>query len=136
MRKLLFFLLLLATFSLQAQFKINDRIIAGGFLSDTATTINIRCISIEIKSQSELQRPTFYLAFINKIGKIIDEQNVNYDDMVRACVKNNIPVAQHSAIINQTFSAVLCGAKTQKLAALRALLAGYNIILKPDVEQP
>lgn len=127
-----FIFFLVAITTSQAQFKINDRIIASGFNSDTATTIKIRVVSLDVQIESKAQRPVFYLSFHAKSGQLIDAQNINYDDMIRACKKNNIPDAQHETVINQVFSAVLSGTKTQKLSAIRSLLAGYGIILKPD----
>lgn len=137
MKNLLFaFLLsLVAITTSQAQFKINDRIIASGFNTDTATTINIKVVSLDVKIESKFQRPVFYLSFHGKTGQLIDAQNINYDDMIRACKKNNIPDVQHETIINQVFSAVLSGTKAQKLGAIRTLLLGYGINLKPDEQQ-
>ena len=126
---------LVALVSLQAQFKIQDRILSSGFTTDTATTVSIKVVSLEIKVDSKAQRPVFYLSFNAKNGAIIDAQNIGYDDIVRACKKNNIPESQHETVIAQTFLAVLCGTKTQKLGAIRGLMAGYGIVVKPDDEQ-
>lgn len=130
-----FLFCLVALMSLQAQFKISDRIISTGFNSDTATSISIKVVTLDVKLDSKAQRPVFYLSFNSKTGSLVDAQNIGYDDMVKACKRNNIPESQHETVIAQTFLAVLCGNKSQKLGAIRSLLWGYGIILKPDEQQ-
>lgn len=138
MRKLIFALVLsISTIaSTQAQFKISNVFIRDGFNVDTATSITIRCVGLEVQIETTAQKPTFYLAFISKTGQTVSSQNIGYEDMLRACIRNGIVDSlQQTNIINFTFSAVLAGTKSQKLAAIRGLLNGYGIALKPDDEQ-
>lgn len=136
--KRIFFILLFSLCAIgtaDAQFQINDVMLRDGFNVDTATTISIKCVGLDIQIESKNQRPTFYLAFVSKSGRIISDQNIGYDSMVIACRKNGYTEQQTEAVINATFSAVLAGTRTQKLAAIRGLLTGYSIVLKPDSEQ-
>jgi hypothetical protein len=137
MKRIFFILLfsLCAIATIDAQFKINDVLIRDGFNVDTATSISIKCVGLDVQIESKQQRPTFYLAFVSKLGKIISDQNINYDNMVIACSKNNIPESQYETVINNVFSSVLSGTRTQKLSSIRLLLTGYSIVLKPDLEQ-
>ena len=137
MKKLLLFITILSFFALNAnaQFKINDKLFSTGFATDTAVTISIKLISLDILVNTKEQRPIFYLSFNNRTNQSIVDRNVDYSDIQKACDKNNIPLDQQEAIIGQTFSAVYAGTKAQKLGAIRLLLSSYGIILKPDDEQ-
>ena len=137
MKQLLTILLVSLGVAAQAQtkIKINDFVMRRGFVSDTATYCRIDCTALPIDLQTSQHRPTFVLTLHNALGQIMDSQVVTYGDMVNACVKNNIPENQHEAIITATYAAVFCGTKTQKLAAIRPLMAGYGITVKPDNEQ-
>ena len=137
MKKLLLFITVLSFFALSAnaQFKINDKIFSTGFTSDTAVSISIRVVSLQILIDSKAQRPVFYLSFDDKSSRSITSRNISYEDMKVACVKNGIPEAQHETVIAQTFLAVYAGTKTQKLGAIRGLLDTYGIVVKPDTEQ-
>jgi hypothetical protein len=106
-----------------------------GFITDTATYCRIDCTALPIDIETANHRPTFLLTLHNAAGQIMDTQVVTYGDMVNACVKNNIPENQHSGIILATYAAVFCGTKTQKLTAIRSLMLGYGITVKPDNEQ-
>lgn len=137
MRKLLLFITVLSFFggSANAQFKINDKIFSTGFTSDTAVSISIRVVNLQVLLESKAQRPIFYLSFDGKNGQSVTSRNISYEDMKVACQKNGIPEAQHETIIAQTFTAVYSGTKAQKLGAIRGLLDNYGIIVKPDTEQ-
>lgn len=137
MRKLLTILFLSLGVAAQAQtsIKINNFIIQRAFITDTATAVKIRCIWNQIDQETANQRPVFLLELVDVRGVTVESRNVEYQDMVNACVKNGIPENQHSGIIQSTFSAVFCGTKTQKLSAIRSLMAGYGITVKPDNEQ-
>ncbi len=119
----------------QTKIKINDFVMRRGFVSDTATYCRIDCTALPIDLQTAQHRPTFVLTLHNALGQIMDTQVVTYGDMVNACVRNGIPENQHETIIAQTYAAVFCGTKAQKLTAIRSLMAGYGITVKPDNEQ-
>lgn len=119
----------------QTSIKIDDFVIRKGFTTDTATAVKIRCIWSQIDQETANQRPVFFLELVNRTGLTVDSRNVEYQDMVNACTKNGIPENQHSGIIQATFGAVFCGTKTQKLSAIRALMLGYGIVVKPDNQQ-
>ena len=138
MKKLILFITVLSFFSLteaSGQFKINDKIFSTGFTSDTAVSISIRVVSLQILTESKAQRPVFYLSFDGKAGQSITSRNIDYVDMKTACQKNGIIESQHETVIAQTFLAVYAGTKTQKLGAIRGLLDTYGIVVKPDTEQ-
>ena len=132
---ILFFAFVLITLTSNAQFKISDHLFSNGFNTDTAVSISIKVISLNVLLESKEQRPIFYLSFNSKAGKTIIDRNIDYSDMQAACTKNGISLTQQEVIIPQTFTAVISGTKTQKLAAIRGLLDFYGIIVKPDVEQ-
>ncbi len=119
----------------QKNFKIQPLKLQKDLVADTATVVHFRCVWLDIQAETSEQKPVFYLELVSEDNRIISGRNVTYDDMVKACLKNNIPESQHSAIIQQVYSAVLCGTKTQKFSAIRTMLAGYGIVLKPDTEQ-
>ena len=129
--------LILLGVAVQAQtaIKIDNFIIQRGFTTDTATLVRIKCISLSIDQNTADQRPVFFLELVNSAGVSVDSRNVDYQDMVNACIRNSIPENQHSAIIQATFGAVFCGTKAQKLSAIRSLMAGYSITVKPDNQQ-
>lgn len=136
MKKILFLLCFAAGVSqAQTKIKINDFVMRKGFIADTATYCRIDCTALPIDIETANHRPTFLLTLHNAAGQIMDTQVVTYGDMVNACVKNNIPENQHSGIILATYAAVFCGTKTQKLTAIRSLMLGYGITVKPDNEQ-
>ena len=136
MKKIILTILLLGiSLITNAQFKINDKLFSTGFATDTAVTISIKLISLDILVNTKEQRPIFYLSFNNRTNQSIVDRNIDYSDIQKACDKNNIPLDQQEAIIGQTFSAVYAGTKEQKLGAIRLLLSSYGIILKPDDEQ-
>lgn len=137
MKKLLTILFLSLGVAAQAQtsIKINNFIIQRAFITDTATAVKIRCIWNQIDQETANQRPVFFLELVDAKGISVESRNIEYQDMINACVKNGIPENQHSGIVQSTFSAVLAGTKTQKLAAIRALMAGYGITVKPDNQQ-
>lgn len=137
MKNIIILILCLATGVSQAQtsIKINDFVMRRGFVADTATFCRIACTALPIDLQTSQHRPTFVLTLHNALGQIMDSQVVTYGDMVNACVKNNIPENQHEAIITATYAAVFCGTKAQKLTAIRSLMAGYGITVKPDNQQ-
>ena len=137
MKNLLIIGLVLLGVAAQAQtsIKINNFIIQRAFVTDTATAVKIRCIWNQIDQETVNQRPVFFLELVSATGVTVESRNVEYQDMVNACVKNGIPENQHSGIIQSTFSAVLSGTKTQKLSAIRSLMAGYGVTVKPDNEQ-
>jgi hypothetical protein len=137
MKKLLTLCFVLLGVAAQAQktIKIHDFIVKRGFSQDTATGVVIRCVSLDVDIITASQRPTFYLALVAKAGQAVDERNVTWQDMVNACVKNGIPEVQHETIISQVYMAVFSGTKTQKLAAIRGLMDGYGVIVKPDNQQ-
>ncbi len=119
----------------QQNIKINNFIIQRGFVQDTAVSIKIRCVGMDVDILTEEQRPMFYLELVNPQGNAADSRNVSYQDMVNACVKNDIPENQINATIQSVYAAVFAGTKTQKLAAIRSLMAGYGMVVKPDNEQ-
>lgn len=131
----LILLLLVSSIDSYSQFKIDNKLFATGFANDTAVSISIKVISLDILLNSVDQRPTFYLSFNDKTGRSIMSRNINYTDMETACTKNGIPAAQHATVIAQTFGAVYVGTKTQKLSAIRGLLDTYGIVVKADTEQ-
>lgn len=137
MKKLLTILFLSLGVAAQAQtsIKINNFIIQRAFITDTATAVKIRCIWNQIDQETANQRPVFFLELVDAKGISVESRNIEYQDMINACVKNGIPENQHSGIVQSTFSAVLAGTKTQKLAAIRALMSGYGITVKPDNQQ-
>lgn len=137
MRKLILFITVLSFFALSAnaQFKINDKIFSTGFGSDTAVSISIRVVNLQVLLESKAQRPVFYLSFDGKNGQSVTSRNIDYSDMKVACQKNGIPLDQQETIIAQTFLAVFSGTKAQKLGAIRGLLDSYGIVVKPDLEQ-
>ena len=104
-------------------------------IADTATAVRFRCVSLDIDMVTENQQPVFYLELVSESGSTVDARNVTYQDMINACIKNNNPESQHSAIIAKTYAATFCGTKIQKLGVIRNMMAGYGIILKPDNEQ-
>lgn len=137
MKKLLTILFLSLGVAAQAQtsIKINNFIIQRAFITDTATAVKIRCIWNQIDQETANQRPVFFLELVDAKGISVESRNIEYQDMINACAKNGIPENQHSGIVQSTFSAVLAGTKTQKLAAIRALMSGYGITVKPDNQQ-
>lgn len=137
MKNIIILVLCLAAGVSQAQtsIKINDFIIQRAFITDTATAVKIRCIWNQIDQETANQRPVFFLELVDAKGISVESRNIEYQDLINACVKNGIPENQHSGIIQATFGAVFCGTKTQKLSAIRSLMAGYGITVKPDNEQ-
>lgn len=119
----------------QTSIKINNFILQKGFTTDTATAVRIKCIFMPVDQNTADQRPVFYLELASATGASVDARNVEYQDMVNACVRNNIPENQRSATIAAVYAAVFCGTKAQKLSAIRSLMAGYGIVVKPDNEQ-
>lgn len=137
MKKLFTLLLVSLGVATQAQtkIKINDFVMRRGFVADTATFCRISCTALAIDLETSNHQPTFVITLHNAGGQIMDSQVVTYGDMANACIKNNIPENQHSTQIAQSFAAVFCGTKAQKLAAVRMLMSGYGIVVKPDNEQ-
>lgn len=136
MKKILLILCLAAGVAqAQIKIKIDDFIMRKGFITDTATYCRIDCTALPIDLETSNQRPTFVLTLHNATGQILDTQVVTYGDMANACTKNGIPENQHSGIILATYAAVFCGTKSQKLSAIRPLMAGYGITVKPDNQQ-
>ena len=123
------------TVQAQKDFKIEPFTIRKGFSTDTATAVRFRCVALDVDMNTADQRPVFYLELVSATGATVDARNVTYQDMINACVKNGIPENQHSAAIQQVYSVTFCGTKTQKLAAIRNMMLGYGIVLKPDNEQ-
>lgn len=119
----------------QTSIKINDFILQKGFSQDTATSVRIKCVGLDVDILTSNQRPMFYLELVNTTGTTVDARNVSYQDMLNACVKNGIPENQQNALIQSVYAAVFAGTKTQKLAAIRGLMDGYGITVKPDNEQ-
>ena len=137
MKKSILVIAIVSFFALtaNAQFKINDKIFSTGFTTDTAVSISIKVVSLQILIDSKAQRPVFYLSFDSKNGQSVTSRNIDYSAMKIACEKNGIPENQHETVIAQTFLAVYAGTKAQKLGAIRGLLDTYGIVVKPDTEQ-
>lgn len=134
MKKIMFKLiaLILISTSINAQIQINNIIFPNGFGADTVTSISLKVVNLDVQLQSIEQRPTFYIAFLDKSGSIIKDRNINWEDLKVACTKKGYSESVHNSIIESTISATLCGTKTQKLGAIRNLLDVYGIIVKPD----
>jgi hypothetical protein len=149
MKKFLNFLfacmLLAVTAQAQVDFLIKKIPAGNGFKPDSATSVRFRCIQVQIDQNTTNQRPAFYLELLAcdsmKVnvdstnitlhnGRVVDGLNVYYDDLVNACIKNNIPKEQHSATIQGLYYAVFCGTRAQKRNAIAAMLKGYNILLQ------
>lgn len=119
----------------QTSIKINGFILQKGFSQDTATSVRIKCVGLDVDILTANQKPMFYLGLVNTVGVTVDARNVSYQDMLNACVKNGIPENQQNALIQSVYAAVFAGTKAQKLAAIRGLMDGYGITVKPDNEQ-
>lgn len=137
MKQLLIIILCALGVTAQAQtnFQIEPFAVRKGFSTDTATAVRFRCVSLDIDMITANQRPVFYLELVSEAGSTVDARNVTYQDMTNACVKNGIPENQHSTVIAQVYAATFCGTRAQKLAAIRSMMLGYGITLKPDNEQ-
>lgn len=116
----------------QTSIKINGFILQKGFSQDTATSVRIKCVGLDVDILTANQKPMFYLELVNTVGVTVDARNVSYQDMLNACVKNGIPENQQNALIQSVYAAVFAGTKAQKLAAIRGLMDGYGITVKPD----
>ncbi|MCA0231568.1 MAG: hypothetical protein LCH91_13935 [Bacteroidetes bacterium] len=126
---LAFGLLSLESSFCQTNFQIEPFVLKKGFSTDTATTIRFKCVSLDIDLMTDNQRPVFYLELVSNTGATVDARNVSYQDLINAATKAGIPEEQHATKINQLYSAVFCGTKSQKIASIGAMMAPYGIIL-------
>jgi len=133
--KIICFVLLGVMAQAQTSIKIENFILQKGFSQDTATSVRIRCVGLDVDIITANQRPMFYIELINPQGSTADARNVSYQDMLNACEKNGVPEGSQSTLIQNVYAAVFAGTKAQKLAAIRGLMSGYSIIVKPDSEQ-
>lgn len=132
---ILIFCLLITSLMSNAQFKINDKLFSNGFSVDTASSISIKVINLDIQLESKMQRPVFYFSFNTKTGASIMSINIGYEDIQIACDKNGITKTEQETAIPQIFLALYAGTKSQKLSAIRGILQAYGIVVKPDTDQ-